>query len=125
MDGSCSVVFQASCGCRPLFDEISDKWSMMILKILETGPHRFNELKRCIEGISQKSLTHSLRKMERNGLVAREVLDTSPVTVRYSLTELGESLLPPFRAMYRWTSESLPAVEAARAAYDARMGVKG
>ncbi|WP_138465204.1 helix-turn-helix domain-containing protein [Poseidonocella sp. HB161398] len=120
MDGTCQIKFSATCGCRVLFDEIADKWSMMILTVLEGTPHRFNELKRCLEGVSQKSLTQSLRKLERNGLVSREVLDTSPVSVRYDLTDLGRSLLPPFKALYRWTWDSLPRVEAARAAYDAR-----
>ncbi|WP_108260440.1 winged helix-turn-helix transcriptional regulator [Mangrovicoccus ximenensis] len=120
MDGTCQITFSAGCGCRALFDEIADKWSMMILTVLEGTPHRFNELKRCLEGVSQKSLTHALRKLERNGLVSREVLDTSPVSVRYDLTNLGRSLLPPFKALYRWTWDSLPQVEAARAAYDAR-----
>ncbi|WP_172326747.1 helix-turn-helix domain-containing protein [Mangrovicoccus sp. HB161399] len=121
MDGTCMIRFSADCECRVLFDEIADKWSMMILTVLEPAPHRFNELKRCLEGVSQKSLTQSLRKLERNGLVSREVLDTSPVSVRYDLTDLGRSLLPPFKALYKWTWESLPQVEAARGAYDARV----
>ncbi|MBE3640278.1 winged helix-turn-helix transcriptional regulator [Mangrovicoccus algicola] len=121
MDGTCHIRFSADCACRTLFDEIADKWSMMILTVLESAPHRFNELKRCLEGVSQKSLTQALRRLERNGLVAREVLDTSPVTVRYSLTPLGLSLLPPFKALYRWTWDSLPEVEAARIAYDGRL----
>lgn len=122
MTQACPIKFSAGCACRTLFDEIADKWSMMILTVLDPAPHRFNELKRSLEGVSQKSLTQSLRRLERNGLISRTVLDTSPVTVRYALTDLGRSLLPPFKALYAWTWESLSEVETARARYDARQG---
>lgn len=118
----CLVKFSAKCASRPLFDELADKWSMMILTVLEPAPHRFNELKRSLEGVSQKSLTQSLRRLERNGIISRTVLDTSPVTVRYALTDLGRSVLPPFKALYAWTWTNLSKVELARASYDARQG---
>lgn len=112
--------FSAECPCRVLFDEISDKWSMMILSVLADGPVRFNEIKRRLEGVSQKSLTHTLRKLERNGMITRTVLPGSPVAVEYGLADLGRTVLPPFQQIYRWTHENHAAVEAARAAYDAR-----
>jgi len=116
----CKVRFSVDCACRTLFDEIADKWSMMILTVLDEGPHRFNEIKRALEGVSQKSLTQTLRRLERNGLVSREVLEGSPVAVRYDLTPLGRSLLSPFKALYTWTWDNLPQVEAARQGFDAR-----
>ncbi|PYE85488.1 winged helix-turn-helix transcriptional regulator [Pseudoroseicyclus aestuarii] len=113
--------FSAGCPNRALFSEIADKWSMMILHVLDEGPQRFNYIKRQLEGISQKSLTQTLRKLERNGLVHREVIASSPVAVRYEITPLGRSLQSPFRALYRWTYENLGAVETARQAYDQRL----
>ncbi|KAA2317182.1 transcriptional regulator [Pseudooceanicola sediminis] len=118
----CDVAaFSVDCPNRELFDQIADKWSMMILTVLDTGPTRFNEIKRQLEGISQKSLTQTLRKLERNGLVIREVIDTSPVAVQYQLSDLGGTLLPPFRALYGWTKHHLGDVLSARATYDARV----
>ncbi|MBT9383928.1 helix-turn-helix transcriptional regulator [Pseudooceanicola sp. CBS1P-1] len=111
--------FTADCPSRRLLDEIADKWSMMILTVLTHGPARFNAIKRALEGISQKSLTQCLRRLERNGLVTREVLPCSPVAVQYGLTPLGETLLPPFRALYAWTYRHMEEVDAARAAFDA------
>ena len=111
--------FSAECPSRVLFDQIADKWSMMILTVLDGGPHRFNAIKRLLEGVSQKSLTQTLRRLERNGLIQRHVIATSPVAVEYTLSPLGETLLPPFRALYRWTRDYMPAVEVARADYDA------
>ncbi|SEM94625.1 transcriptional regulator, HxlR family [Gemmobacter aquatilis] len=112
--------FHAECPTRALFDQIADKWSIMILAVLEQGPQRFNTIRRALEGVSQKSLTQTLRRLERNGLVTRRVLATSPVAVEYALSPLGETLIPPFRALYHWVKTSIPAVNAARAAFDAR-----
>lgn len=112
--------FEADCPFRVLFDQISDKWTMMILTVLDDGPTRFNSLKRRLAGISQKSLSQTLRKLERNGLICRKVLPLSPVAVEYSLSELGQTLLPPFRALYGWTKHHIKDVEQARQAYDAR-----
>ncbi|MCC9623914.1 helix-turn-helix transcriptional regulator [Thalassospira sp. MA62] len=119
----CSIEkFHAECPSRELFDQISDKWSMMILAVLADGPLRFNAIKRALEGITQKALTQTLRKLERNGIVARHVIATSPVAVEYEITELGQSLITPFRALYMWTRDNMDAVEAARADFDERMG---
>ena len=111
--------FAATCPSRELFDQIADTWSMMVLTVLDGGPQRFNTIKRSLEGVSQKSLTQTLRRLERNGLITRRVLPTSPVAVEYAMSELGLTLLPPFRALYRWTKENMATVEAARAAFDA------
>ncbi|KGF68776.1 MarR family transcriptional regulator [Hoeflea sp. BAL378] len=112
--------FSASCPSRVLFDQIADKWSMMVLTVLDAGPMRFNAIKRHLEGITQKALTECLRRLERNGLVERRVLPTSPVGVEYEITPLGRTLQPPFKALYAWTREQMPEVEAARRAFDAR-----
>lgn len=116
------ATFDASCPARVLFDQIADKWSMMILTVLDQGPQRFNTIRRRIEGVSQKSLTQTLRKLERNGLIQRRVVATSPVAVEYRLSDLGWTLLPPFRALYHWTKVHMPEVEAARAVFDAGAG---
>ena len=112
--------FTVDCPNRLLFAEIADKWSMMILTVLDTGPHRFNSIKRCLEGVSQKSLTQTLRKLERNGIISRTVRSTSPVAVEYDMTPLGLSLLEPYRAIYTWTCVNLKEVNTARDAYDAK-----
>lgn len=110
--------FAAHCPSRELFDQIADKWSMMILTVLDAGPQRFNAIKKMLEGVSQKSLTQTLRRLERNGLILRHVLATSPVAVEYEMSALGRTLLPPFRTLYRWTKDNIAEVEAARTAFD-------
>ena len=119
IDETCSYErFSADCPARLLFDQIADKWSMMILTVLDSEPQRFNAIKRRLEGVSQKSLTQTLRRLERNGLIERRVLPTSPVAVEYRMSPLGRTLLQPFRALYRWTKTHMPEVEAARRAFD-------
>src|SRR3954463_8453417 len=115
--------FDINCPTRLLFDQIADKWSMMVLSVLDAGPMRFNAIKRQLEGVTQKALTQCLRRLERNGLVDRRVIPVSPVAVEYSITSLGRTLQPPFRAMYAWTIASLPEVEEARRAFDARSAI--
>jgi DNA-binding HxlR family transcriptional regulator len=112
--------FRADCPSRPILDQIADKWSMMALGVLER-PTRFNELKRRLEGISQRVLTQTLRRLERNGMIERTVLPTSPVGVEYSLTPLGESLREPFGHLYAWTVEHSDEIEGAQRAYDGRV----
>lgn len=112
--------FSVNCPSRILFDQIADKWSMMILTVLDTGPLRFNAIKRHLEGVTQKALTQCLRRLERNGLLSRTVIPSSPVAVEYEITPLGRSLQGPFKALYSWTLHHLDQVDAARAAFDAR-----
>ena len=108
----------ANCPHRLLIDQVTDKWSILILTALEEEASRFNALKRRLLGVTQKALTASLRRLERNGLVARRVVTFSPVAVEYRITPLGRTLLPPFLALYAWTVDSLPAVEVARRRFD-------
>ena len=111
--------FASDCPSRVLFDQIADKWSMMVLTVLDDGPLRFNAIRRQLAGVTQKALTQCLRRLERNGLVARRVIPVSPVAVEYGITDLGRTLQPPFRALYGWTMAHLPEVEAARRVFDA------
>jgi DNA-binding HxlR family transcriptional regulator len=111
------VVFRSDCPSRPILDQIADKWSMMIMAVLER-PTRFNELMRRLEGVTQRVLTQSLRRLERNGMIRRTVLPTSPVGVEYSLTPLGESLREPFGHLYSWTVEHSAQIQEAQQAYD-------
>ena len=113
--------FGVNCPSRVLFDQIADKWSMMILTVLDGGPQRFNVIRRQLEGVTQKALTQSLRRLERNGLVERRVINSSPVAVEYEITPLGRTLQGPFKALYAWTIENIEAVEQARTAFDQRM----
>lgn len=109
------------CSSRVLLDQIADKWSILILGALCAGPQRFNALKRQLDGVTQKALTQSLRRLERNGIVARRVLRTSPVAVEYRVTPLGESLKKPFSALFAWTVEYAAEVAQAQQAYDRQL----
>jgi len=109
--------FSPDCPSRPILDQIADKWSMMVMAIL-ARPTRFNELKRRLEGITQRVLTQTLRRLERNGMIRRTVLPTSPVGVEYSLTPLGESLREPFLHLYEWTVRHSEQIVAAQREYD-------
>lgn len=119
VDAETRAVFRADCPSRPILDQIADKWSMMVMALLER-PTRFNELKRGLEGITQRVLTQTLRRLERNGMIQRRVLPTSPVGVEYSLTPLGESLREPFGLLYDWTVEHSGEIQNCQRAYDAR-----
>lgn len=111
------MVFAADCPSRPILDQIADKWSMMTMAVLER-PTRFNEIKRRLDGITQRVLTQTLRRLERNGMIERHVLATSPVGVEYSLTPLGKSLQAPFSQLYDWTLDHSAKIRAAQARYD-------
>ncbi|MBC3940617.1 helix-turn-helix domain-containing protein [Sphingomonas albertensis] len=113
--------FAVNCPSRLLFDQIADKWSMMVLTVLDAGPLRFNMVKRRLEGVTQKALSQCLRRLERNGLVSRRVIPVSQVAVEYEITPLGRSLQPPFEALYAWTMGNFGEVEIARQAFDARL----
>ena len=89
----CGDLYLAECPCRDILDLVASKWSTLIIGVLEAEPHRFGQLRRAIPGITQKMLTQTLRRLEQDGLVHREVLvEMRPPQVEYSLTELGESI---------------------------------
>jgi DNA-binding HxlR family transcriptional regulator len=113
-------VFTEASATRPILDEIANKWSIMILSVLCVQPARFNVLRRRLEGITQKALTQALRRLERNGLVSRRVIASSPVAVEYSITPLGHTLKEPMRALYLWTLQNVADVRQAQQDFDAR-----
>ncbi|MFF0528117.1 winged helix-turn-helix transcriptional regulator [Nocardia amikacinitolerans] len=103
---------------RELLDQVLDKWSLQILDALCAKPLRFNELRRTIPVVTQKSLTAALRRLERNGMVERIVTNTRPVSVEYRIAPLGRSLQDLIDALLHWTTTTLPDVELARARFD-------
>ncbi|MFJ1641628.1 MULTISPECIES: winged helix-turn-helix transcriptional regulator [unclassified Streptomyces] len=112
--------FRISPPHRELLDQILDKWSLSVLNELCERPCRFNELRRAIPQVTQKSLTSTLRRLERNGVVEREVVSTRPVAVRYRITPLGKTLRPPIDVLLAWASQNLPAITRAREGFDTR-----
>lgn len=109
-----------TCPVRNVLDKIGDKWSMLLVMTLAAGPKRFNELHREVPDISQKMLTQTLRDLQRDGYVGRQVFDTKPPSVEYRLTPLGQSLIVPFGQLIEWANRSFDKIDAARADYDAR-----
>jgi DNA-binding HxlR family transcriptional regulator len=102
---------------REVLSRVGDKWSVFIVTMLEE-PKRFSELRRGVEGISQRMLTLTLRGLERDGLVARKVFPTVPPRVDYSLTPLGRTLLEPVKAIGSWAIENRLNIQSARDKYD-------
>ena len=111
--------FDPDCPTRLLLDRIGDKWSVLVVLSLTGGPRRFTELRRLIGGVTPKVLTQTLRTMERDGLVTRQVFAEVPPRVEYALTPLGLSLDKPIQAITEWAEENVGAVVAARAAHEA------
>ncbi|GLX49574.1 transcriptional regulator [Streptomyces hygroscopicus subsp. hygroscopicus] len=105
---------------RELLDQVLDKWSLSVLGELCERPCRFNELRRAIPQVTQKSLTATLRRLERNGVIEREVVSTRPVAITYRITPLGKTLRHPVDVLLEWVSENMPAVTRAREAFDMR-----
>ncbi len=113
--------FQALCPTRRVLDRIGDTWAVLILIALDEGTLRFNALRRRIENISQKMLSQTLKSLERDGLVRREVFPTVPVTVEYSLTDLGRTLSQTVHRLTLWAEAHIGEVEAAQQRYDRGM----
>jgi DNA-binding HxlR family transcriptional regulator len=113
-------VYDANCPSRTALHRIGDRWTALIVGVLAERPHRFGELRRRIGGVSQKMLTQTLRSLERDGLVSRKAFATVPVTVEYSLTPLGETLVPVLAAVRDWAEEHIGEVLSARQRADKR-----
>ena len=114
-------VYDLTCPARQALDQIADKWSMLVIHLLSEQDYRFGELLKSIQGISQKMLTETLRKQERAGIVHREVNPTTvPISVTYSLTDLGQALVEPIDAIRRWAEDNLDEVLLAQAHYDTK-----
>jgi DNA-binding HxlR family transcriptional regulator len=99
---------------------VGDKWSVLVIMLLGTGPRRFNEIKRMVGGISQRMLTLTLKGLERDGMVTRTMFPTIPPRVDYELTDLGRSLSEPVLALGLWAQTHLEEIEAARTRFDQR-----
>ena len=99
---------------------IGDKWTVMVVAALSKGPIRYSEIRRRVEGISQRMLTRTLKGLEQDGLVTRTMFPTIPPRVDYELTELGRKLIPPLQALSKWARENRPAMLAAREAFQRR-----
>lgn len=108
-------------GCRAtreILDRIGDKWSLYIVVMLAGGVLRFNELKRSIDGISQRMLTLTLRGLERDGLITRTMYPTIPPRVDYELTAMGRTLLEPVMALVKWADNNQIAIAQAHERFD-------
>lgn len=103
---------------RELLDQVLDKWSLQVLDELCEQPLRFNELRRAIPVVTQKSLTTTLRRLERNGMVERILVSSRPVAVEYRIAPLGKTLQDLIDALLQWTNVNMPGVERAREQFD-------
>jgi len=101
-------------------DRIGDKWTVLVVGVLEQGTLRYNEIQRAVDGISQRMLTLTLKELERDGIVHRTIYPTIPPRVEYELTELGRNLMVPLRSLYAWAVKHRPAMLAAREKFSER-----
>ncbi|WP_343654318.1 helix-turn-helix domain-containing protein [Paraburkholderia caribensis] len=111
-------VYQERCPARMILDRLADKWALLVVHLLRGTPTRFNKLRRDIEGISQKALSQTLRRLERDGLVNREVIPTTPVSVEYSLTDLGHTLAEAVEPLTFWAVTHIDSVIEAQRRFD-------
>lgn len=109
----------ANCPVRGVLDRLGDKWTTLIVIVLATRPHRFSEIRRAVPDISKRMLTQTLRDLERDGMISRQVFPTKPPSVEYRLTELGTSLLDPLISLIMWAEKHRPRIDEARKIYDA------
>jgi DNA-binding HxlR family transcriptional regulator len=109
---------ESSCHYRRALEVVSSKWTVLVFYELEEGRKRYSDLKKRVEGVTQKMLTQTLRQLERDGLVLRHVHPTVPPTVEYSLTPLGRTLIEPMKMLHKWTDAHYDSVLQARKSYD-------
>ena len=112
-------VMAPACPSRTVLRHLTDRWTPLIVANLEDGPMRFGQLREAVGGITAKVLTQTLRSMERDGLVMREVTPSMPPQVSYELTALGHTLTTPILALRNWVNDHAGEVLAAREVYDA------
>jgi DNA-binding HxlR family transcriptional regulator len=118
-NGQLTGSFDVDCtATREILSRVGDKWSVLTVVVLGAGVMRFNELKRAMDGISQRVLTTTLRSLERDGLVRRTVHPTNPPQVEYELTELGQTLLIPVSVLATWAQQHRSEVYSARGKFD-------
>jgi DNA-binding HxlR family transcriptional regulator len=116
--GMCDANHDAGEVIRDTFARIGDKWSLLILGMLDGAPHRFTALRDAVPGISHRMLTLTLRNLERDGLVSREVFAEVPPRVEYAVTPLGSTILPAVKAMAAWALTNSSEVQRNRDRYD-------
>ena len=110
----------STCPTRSLLDQLADKWAVLVLLAVAPVPIRFNTLKREVEGITQKMLGQTLRRLEWNGIVTRHAYVTMPMTVEYELTQLGRTLMPVVEGLRTWSMANIDAINDARLRYEAK-----
>lgn len=104
---------------RHVLERIGSKWTLIVVSVLSHGPRRFNQLRRELDGVSQRMLTLTLRNLERDGLISRTVFASVPPQVEYALTGLGHSLYGAAEGLLDWADAHSPELDQARAAFDA------
>jgi DNA-binding HxlR family transcriptional regulator len=122
---SATLTAHHDCEFREVLDRVGDKWTLLVIAMLEQRPTqraRFSELKRSIPGISQRMLTATLRSLERDGLLTRDVYAEAPPRVEYELTPLGKRFMQPVRGLVEWLQVNWSAIRAARDTFDRRSG---
>lgn len=110
--------YDRNCPTRQMLDRIGDRWTVLVVGALSNGPLRYGELRHRIDGVSQKMLTQTLRHLERDGLVTRKMTPQIPPRVDYELTEAGQSLHEPLKALEDWAKAHMASVLEARGVYD-------
>ena len=110
--------YDSRCPTRQVLDRIADKWTVLLLGVLQRGPMRFNQLRREIDGLTQKMLSQTLKALERDGLVTRTAWPTVPVTVEYAITPLGQTLSAALDELQRWARDHIAEVNAAQRNFD-------
>ncbi|MFC9694024.1 winged helix-turn-helix transcriptional regulator [Kribbella sp. NPDC056951] len=111
-------VFSSTCPSRPVLEDVTGRWGALALGALADGPLRFNELRRHVDGVSQKMLAQSLQALERDGLVVRDVQSTFPLKVEYSLTPTGAVLAAKLLDLIGYLTTSMPSIITAQQTYD-------
>lgn len=114
-------VLSAACPTRQVINRIGDRWSLLVLYALENGTLRFQELRRTVDGVSQKMLTQTVRALERDGLVSRTIYASVPPKVEYSLTPLGRGLTARIAAIREWAYDNIDDIEQARHDFDTQL----
>ncbi|MFF0436144.1 winged helix-turn-helix transcriptional regulator [Streptomyces sp. NPDC004327] len=107
-----------TCQLRDVLDRVGDKWSVLIMALLGDGPRRYSELRRSIDGISQRMLTLTLRSLERDGLVIRTVTPSTPPRVDYELTPVGQTLSREVASLIKWSEEHREYISMSRLTFD-------
>jgi DNA-binding HxlR family transcriptional regulator len=115
LDDSC----EKSCMARESLNLIADKWTVLVIDALANGSKRYSQIHRSIACITHKMLAQTLRRLERDGLLARKVYAVVPPKTEYTLTSLGETLIAPIHAFFQWGAAHMDSVEQARINYDA------